>query len=363
MPPNDASPPGAPDAGRARASTGVAGPLVTDRGVALRVPRDAAPGGVRLEADWMLEVDPEFAAEGSAWTLRLPRPAAHRLEYQLTLRRPEGDARMPDPTNPLRVPGPFGDKSEVRFPDYGEPDWLVTEAAGRLESVELAAGALAVPVPVALWSPVGLAPGVPAPLLLVHDGSDMAARGSLLSWAARHVATDGPLRVALLDPPVGYRNTWYSADRGYSDHLAEVVLPVLRERVAVSAVVGLGASLGALALLDLHRRHPLAADALALQSGSFFTPELDPQESGYAFFDQVCSAVAAIARTPPARTVPVLLTCGAIEENRANNELMAATLAGQGYPVAAGIVPDAHTMIGWRDAWAPGLDTLIGQVR
>jgi enterochelin esterase family protein len=63
------------------------------------------------------------------------------------------------------------------------------------------------------------------------------------------------------------------------------------------------------------------------------------------------------------RPVPVLMTCGAIEENLANNKLMASALRRQGHAVTMRIVPDAHTMIGWRDAWSPELDDLIGALR
>jgi len=62
------------------------------------------------------------------------------------------------------------------------------------------------------------------------------------------------------------------------------------------------------------------------------------------------------------RPVPVLITVGTIEENRANNEAMVATLRRQHHPVTVRIVPDAHTMIGWRDAWFPALDELIANL-
>ena len=53
----------------------------------------------------------------------------------------------------------------------------------------------------------------------------------------------------------------------------------------------------------------------------------------------------------------MLITCGTIEENRFNNEAMAAALRRQHHPVTVRLVPDAHTMIGWRDAWFPALDS------
>lgn len=341
------------------------GPVVTSDSVTWHLPAGAVGtqvSGVDFAVDWQLEGGHGFAADDDGgWRFELIRPPAHRLEYQLIVHAGDGDHFVTDPTNPRSVPGPFGDKSEIRFPDYSEPDWLGTETAGtRAEFADPGAdgGALDTPVPITLYTPPGLDDATPAPLLIAHDGSDMADRGSLLAWAS---ARPGPLRVALLDPPHGHRDAWYGADPDYADHIGTVVIPALRERLATSATIGLGASLGAVAMVTIHRRHPDSLDALALQSGSFFTAELDPQESGWAQFEQVCTAVAAFAAALPTevRTVPVLMTVGAIEENRANNEQLAGALSFQGYPVDARIVPDAHTMIGWRDAWSPGLDELV----
>ena len=356
-----ATPVGAPAAG---------GPEITDDEVVFRLP-DAGHDydGVRLEVDWVLGgVDPEFAWSAGTWSLRLPRPDAWRLEYQLTIRRGGDYAWTTDPGNPRRVPNPFGEKSEIRFPDYREPAWLMTPMAGPLRTVQTSAGRLAEQVPVQLWSPAGLSADRAAPLLLAHDGSDMAQRGSLLSWASA-MSSSSPVRVALLDPAAGLRNEWYAADPDYADHLAEVVLPALTARVLTGSVIGLGASLGAVSMLTLQRRHPGSISALALQSGSFFTPMLDAQESSFAQFEQICTAVRRMSSGPDLtavtapRPVPVLMTCGAIEENLANNKLMASTLRRQGHPVTMRVVPDAHTMIGWRDAWSPELDDLIGALR
>jgi enterochelin esterase-like enzyme len=344
------------------------GPRVGAQGVRFRVadPHDEVDG-VRLEVDWVLNTDPEFSPVPGGWALDLPRSGAWRLEYQLTVRRDGRSTWTTDPGNPRRVPNPFGEKSEIRFPEYREPPWLLARPYGPVRPVETPALRLERPVPVRLWSPEGLPADSFAPLLVAHDGSDMADRGSLLSWATE-LSQSFPIRVALLDPPLGLRHDWYAANPDYADHIARVVLPAIADRVLTGPVIGLGVSLGALAMLTIQRRHPATLSALALQSGSFFTPDLDPQESGYSHFAQVCTAVRLIAAGPDLsaaaapRAVPVLVTCGAIEENLANNEEMAAALDRQGYPVKLRIVPDAHTMIGWRDAWFPALDELIESV-
>jgi enterochelin esterase-like enzyme len=338
------------------------GTLVSSDGVDFRFADAAGVQGVRLEVDFPLgPTDPEFRRIGQEWSLHLPRPALDRMEYQFTLRSAGGTAWTTDPDNPDHVPNPYGDKSEIRFPEYRPPAWTNAADTGTLEPVATEAGRLDAAVPTAVWSPDGLPPAEPAPMVLVHDGTDMAQRGALLRWAGV-AAREQPFRVALLDPARGLRDSWYAADAAYPLHLAGVVLPAIKDRFRTTKTIGMGASLGALAMLWMHHRSPSLLQGLVLQSGSYFTPVLDPQESGYSKFARICEAVDALRTRRPEQVCPVLLTCGAVEENRANNEEMAHALTKQGYDVEMHLVPDAHTMIGWRDAWSPGLERLLQRV-
>lgn len=354
-----------PSAEETSTAVAVTAPEVTDDAVRWTIPAAALPDGstdLSLQLDWPASGSTEFErADDATFRLRWDRPLAHRFEYQLRAGTPDGEHTLTDPSNPRVVPGPFGDKSEIVFPDYAEPDWLGTPADGRSTAVDDPPSDLEVPVPIRVYTPAGVDDDAAVPLLISHDGTDMAERGALLSWASAQAAAGLPLRVALLDPPHGYRNAWYAANPAYSDHLAERIVPALVARFPTTVVVGLGASLGALAMLYTHRRHPSAFAGLGLQSGSFFTPELDPQESSWPEFAQVCSAVDTIssALPPQVHPIPIWMSVGAVEENRANNEQLAGALTFQGYPVDAEIVPDAHTVIGWRDAWQPGLAELI----
>lgn len=345
------------------AETRTDGPAVSALGVRLHLPaRVAALDGVDLDVDFPLHAGTRFVPDGEGgWELNLHRPPVQRFEYRLQMRSEGRTVTDVDPTNPLQVAGPFGPLSEIRFPGYEMPSWLSTPELGTTVTVTDPAGALPTPVPVRLFSPAGLAPTMPAPLLVAHDGSDLARRGCLLQWAC---AQETPVRVALLDPPVGSRNAWYAADPVYADHVGATLIPHLRSLVPTTSVIGLGASLGALITLVIHRRHPAVLDAMALQSGSFFRRELDGQEAHWAAFAPVCTAVERIseAAASDVRPVPTLLTVGAVEENRANNERMAGALAFQRYPLDARIVPDAHNVIGWRDAWSPGLDELLARL-
>ncbi|HET9896566.1 MAG TPA: hypothetical protein VFQ44_16685 [Streptosporangiaceae bacterium] len=70
------------------------------------------------------------------------------------------------------------------------------------------------------------------------------------------------LRAAQLGP--GASDRWYSANPGYARALGQHVIPAINARVATKARIGIGASLGALAMLHAHCRYPDSFDALFL---------------------------------------------------------------------------------------------------
>jgi esterase/lipase superfamily enzyme len=102
---------------------------------------------------------------------------------------------------------------------------------------------------------------------------------------------------------------------------------------------------------------------LFLQSGSYFVPQYDEIEKGFAYYPRITRYVAAVLRgAQRERAVPVALTCGVAEENVHNNRLMATTLRRQGYPAALHVLPDAHNYVAWRDAFDPHLVDLLAKV-
>jgi enterochelin esterase-like enzyme len=122
----------------------------------------------------------------------------------------------------------------------------------------------------------------------------------------------------------------------------------------------MGASLGALAMLHAHRSFPRTLGGLFLQSGSFFTPRLDPQEWRFPRFARIVRFVRGMDRNAQyAMPVPVTMTVGTVEENAANNRQMAHVLGEQGYEVDLQEIPDMHNYTGWRDALDPHLGGLL----
>jgi enterochelin esterase-like enzyme len=322
--------------------------------------------GVRLLCD--VPVAPsEFRRSGDAWELVIDRPPVLRMEYLLELRSADGrSASGLDPGNPLQVDGAFGPKSVVEFPAYAPPGWLAAAASadpGSSRELAVPAKALDDAIVLRLWSPAGTADDEPLPLLLAHDGPEYDKLASLTRYLSAGIG-DGwlpRLRAALLGP--GQRDKWYSANPSYARALREAVLPALAEAAPGSVRVGMGASLGALAMLYAYCRDPGCLEAMFLQSGSFFSPRLDEQERRFPYYRRITRFVAgAHARGLPTQPVPVVLTCGVIEENIENNRLMAAALRARGYPATLHEVPDMHNYTAWRDAFDPHLTGLLQQV-
>ena len=339
------------------------GPLVERDSIVLRLPDpDEALAGVRLATDRGFPVAAEpFAREADGWTLRMPAPALDRFEYALEVQRADGGhEQWTDPANPLRAPGAFGEKSVLELAGYTAPAWLGAERVpGATDRLTVSSSALGAELEVAIWRPEDARDDEPLPLLVAHDGPELDSLARLTDYSAAHIAA-GALprhRVALLAP--GDRDQWYSASALYARTLATRVLPAIADAVSVRRPVGAGVSLGALAMLHAQRRFPESFAGLFLQSGSFFMPRFDAQESGFVRYRRIVRFVRSTLREQPRRTVPVAMTCGALEENAADNRVMARALAAQGYPVGLHEGRDLHNFTAWRDAWDPHLTRLL----
>jgi enterochelin esterase-like enzyme len=304
---------------------------------------------VRLCSDLPL-VNRDFARDNGGWVLPLPALRLARLEYQLELLHRDGTTEVAcDPGNPQRAPGAFGEKSVLVAPGYRPPAWL-DEPAVEGTFDEVGVRVLGQKLAVRVWSP---GEG-PLPMLVAHDGPEYDALASLTHYAGAMIerATVAPFRVALLPP--GDRNEWYSASAAYGRALASRILPALRDEVAVTgSPVGMGASLGALAMLHVQRRWPGTFAGLFLQSGSFFIPRFDRHESRFPRYARIVRFVGGVLRAS-APALPVSMTCGAEEENVHNNRVMATALGTRLHEV-----PDLHNYTGWRDAFDPHLTRLL----
>ena len=296
--------------------------------------------GVRLSQDVRIPGDLlDFHRDGDGWKLAVGLPPVHRMEYLLELRYPDGrTATVTDPGNPGQAPGAFGPKSVLEFP------WLpaarLADGPGRRrppETFDVPAASLEDVVPVRAWAPADAPDDEPLPLLVVHDGPEYDALASLTRYLAAGVTGRWlpRLRAALLSP--GPRDRWYSANARYARALAARCCPRWPAGWPSPRRIGMGTSLGGLAMLHAYCRYPDAFDALFLQSGSFFSPRFDAQERRFPYYRRVVRLRSrrATRGALPDRRVPVVLTCGVIEENAGEQPPDGAGPAGAGIPGGA----------------------------
>jgi enterochelin esterase-like enzyme len=315
---------------------------------------DRRYAAVRLCSE--LRLGGDYRRSDGAWVLELGALPVARLEYQLELTHAGGRRELVcDPGNPLRAPGAFGERSVLLLDGYTTPEWLTaTTVDGRTRRLAVRGRGLGADVQLRLWSPADAPPRERLPLLVAHDGPDYDALACLTRFCAAGIAA-GALprhRVALLEP--GQRDEWYSASAAYARVLCTAVLPALRSAVAVGGpVVGIGASLGGLAMLHAESRHAGAFGGLFLQSASFFTPRFDAHESRFPRYGRIVRFVRAALRAGPVEA-RVAMTCGRAEENVQNNRLMARAL-----DVELAEVADLHNYTAWRDAFDPHLTELL----
>ncbi len=326
---------------------------------------------IRRPRDWMPF---DKAPASDTWTLTFPRPDVDRMEYRFKgVHRDGRDETFCDPANPLRAPGAFGDKSVVEFPGYRRPAWLDDPRAGAeplggdLLATVVPSRALRADVVVRVWSSRGAGEEEALPLLVAHDGSEYAAYSSLLRLLDRLTIAGRlpPMRAVLLDPVE--RDEHYSASAAYARAMAIDVLPALAWLAPTppgrNVRVGMGASLGALAMLHLHETRPDTFGGLFLQSGSYFRQRSDRHESGFLRFRRISRFVGEVLGGESARRpVPTVMTCGTVEENLANNRAVAAALERRGYAVRLHVNRDAHNFVAWRDTFDPHLVDLLTTV-
>jgi enterochelin esterase family protein len=345
-------------------------PIVRDDGVTFSLPDedDALVSVSLLQELQRPRVGPAFIRDekDATWRLTFPRPAVDRMEYKLELRHRSGEHEVIcDPGNPKRAPGVFGDKSVIEFAEYAPPGWIGDSHADH-ETVDLnlRSVVLRAECNVKLWATPGVEGAAPLPLLVAHDGPEYASLAGLLHFlGVMHERGEvPPMRVALL-PPIR-RNEEYSASAAYSRALAHEILPAIQQVAPAprgrNMRIGMGASLGALAMFHVHRSNPASFGALFLQSGSFFRQRFDKQEAQFPRFGRINRFVGTVLSTSDwMHPIPVAMTCGAVEENLHNNLALREALVAQGYDVGFIENRDAHNWVGWRDAFEPALSDLL----
>jgi enterochelin esterase-like enzyme len=344
-------------------------PGIGTRSVTFRFPdEDRALRSVKLDQEITRpRPGPDFVRNGKTWELRFARPPVDRLEYKFVVAGPSRDPEVIcDPNNPRRAAGPFGAKSVIEWPEYRKPQWTQGHLAmrGNLTRLVIPSRALRAGFGTILWTSPRGEREQPLPLLIVHDGPEYDAYSNLLTFLSWQTEAGRlpPMRAALL-PPVDRDHT-YSASALYARAFGEDILPALLRSAPTppgpEMRVGMGASLGALAMLHIHRTKPATFGALFLQSGSYFRQRFDSQEAAFVRFRRITRFVGQVlTQRLWSRPIPVAMTCGTGEENLRNNRVIRDALKEQGYYVRWHEVRDAHNWTAWRDAFQPALTRLL----
>jgi len=306
---------------------------------------------VRLAHELRDRLPHEFSRRGTSWELSAPAPDVARFEYQFELIDRRGRSEwVLDPANPKAASGPWSDKSVWEEPGYEPPAWLTPGLVGKAKAVTIPSRILRAELPALVWAHPDATAS--SPMLVAHDGPEYAEHSSLLTL----LGGLPPVRATLIGPID--RNETYSASARYSRALADEILPALP---AAPVRIGLGASLGALALFHAHRRYPDSFDALFLQSGSFFR-RAESYERNFPRYERIARFVGGIHRNRPERAIPVVLGCGTVEENLPANRALAESLGKHGYDVRLHEFRDGHNWVAWRDSFHPHLLQLLERV-
>jgi enterochelin esterase family protein len=302
------------------------------------------------------------AGEG-LFEARFSRPAVDRLEYRFDVVYRDGGRELQlDPANPLRAPGAFGERSVIEFPGYRPPRWLDRDPPrGDVHALMLESALLGDQQEALLWASHGSSLDTPLPLMVVLDGLEFERFSRLTHMLDAEMASGRlpAMRALLLHPT--RRDDHYSANPALPDAIENELLPQVHQLAPIPASrryrVGLGASLGGLALLHAQRVRPATFGALFLESSSFFHHE---QLLGFEYLQRIEQFVAGVlgCGTWP-DPVPITLTCGRVELNLPNNRAVARALRAQGYDARLHITRDAHNWVAWRDAWTPRLTALL----
>jgi enterochelin esterase-like enzyme len=113
------------------------------------------------------------------------------------------------PANPQRVRGVFGDHSVVEMPGYRSPWWLDAPAVdGRTTDWRPHPRGMRRDLPVTVRQPEDATDTEALPVLVVHDGHEMADLASLARYSAALVASDRLPRHRLAHTFISWRDAF-----------------------------------------------------------------------------------------------------------------------------------------------------------
>lgn len=303
----------------------------------------------------------EPSALPGLWYLRIAVENAGRFEYKLGIRRGDNEEWILDPANPARAADPFGENSVCRTWGYERPTWSPPRGApeGRFETVAVDSRAFGQTRQERVYLPAAYRCDGCYPLIVIHDGDDYMAYADLQASLDNLIdAGDIPPVVAVLSQ-TAHRMAEYPRGRRHARYLVQELLPVIRQRFAVSRdpahCVLMGASLGAVASLATAFRYPGRFGGLILKSGSFVFDERKLRHRSHPVFHRVARLIRALKRAPNLPPTRAFVSTGELEGLASDNRVLASFLRERGCDVLFRSAWDGHHWHHWRDQLRDGL--------
>ena len=305
-------------------------------------------------------------AEGTdLWHLTFTLPENSRIEYKFELINDGHHEWIVDPLNAATATDPYGANSVCQGYGYERPSWTVhNESArhGTIRRLRLHSQVFGEDRNVGVYLPARFREGGHYPLLIVHDGDDF------LRFADLKVVLDNLIHELAIPPLVvaltqtSNRLTEYAGDDRHARHLAEELLPVLKEKLPLiddpDSRGLMGASFGAVASLHAAWRYPGLFGRLLLESGSFAFSDIGLHKRG-PVFDPVVEFMNAFRKEPGAPAGRLYVACGIYESLIYENRSLIPLLQTQGLRVRYEEVRDGHNWQNWRDRLYTGLTWLF----
>lgn len=301
--------------------------------------------------------------EAGVWAVTLPFPPDTYMEYIYADDPQDKTTRQPDPFNRRRVNNGVG----------GFNHWFTMPAARRTPLIRvgrgvqrglvthhtLESGLLFHKGKRDLWL---YQPAVdsdePVPLLVVWDGRDYLRRGKLAAIVDNLIAQGRirPLALALLDNAGSARYVEYNTGETALEQVAQLVLPLARERINLIDVKQhpgayglLGGSMGGLMALYGGLRLPHIFSRVIAQAGAFVVGQSLGQPLTQALIERA-----------PAAPLNIWMDVGTFDWLLESNRAMCEQLRAQGYAVTYREYSAGHNYSAWRDALPDALQTVFG---
>ena len=204
-------------------------------------------------------------------------------------------------------------------------------------------------------------PGADAPLLVVHDGPEYAQYSGTHALPRRDELGGAHPAAAGRADPAGRPERDLLRVGAVRAALARELLPELTRRVPHGRCIGMGASLGALAMLHAHVRHPQVVRRSLPPVGQLLPAALRPAR---VVVSPLPPHHALRRRRPSWRNAGPADPGGAHRGHRRGEPPEQSTrsrdsLGAHGYGAWLAEIRDAHNWTCWRDGFDPNLPALI----